>query len=237
MTKTAVIENPNKTKDVRFLGPVDISSIKDDIINLSQEYWDTYDNIKPNKFGEFKKTTEHIVFRFVSDFHQAFPDILEYPVWSEWKHKLEPVIRSVVAQYGYKEDCIGKVMLAKLKAGAEIKKHKDSALENVYPHKIHIPITTNTETPFFVGDRKYHFEVGQAYEIDNIDIHGTINGGDTDRIHLLFTYYDRPMNEIKVADPEANAQELEQEILKSGIYYYDRELNETMTEQETAIAN
>jgi hypothetical protein len=66
--------------------------------------------------------------------------------------------------------------------------------------------------------------------IINIDIHGTINGGDTDRIHLLFTYYDRPMNEIKVADPEANAQELEQAILKSGIYYYDRELNETIKE-------
>ena len=212
-----VVENPLKTKTVRELGPVDISSIKDEIINLSQEYWDIYDRIKPNKFGEFD-TTKHIVFKFVADFDKEFPDIVEFPVWADWKEKLEPIMEAVTKQYGYAENCFGKVMLARLKQGTEIKMHIDRPLESAYPHKIHIPILTHPKAQFIVGDTSYYLETGQAYEVNNCERHAVINGGDCDRIHLIFTYYDRKMKEYPVEDVEALNQRLKEQIMAAGIY-------------------
>lgn len=210
-----IVENPQKTKTVRELGLIDISSIKDDIVNLSQEYWDMYDRIKPNKFGEFS-TTQHIVFKFVTDYNQAFPDLVEYSVWDEWKDKLEPVMKAATEPYGYTENSFGKIMLAKLKRGGKINMHTDcdldSCVEPIYPHKIHIPITTNPDTKFFVGNQSYELEVGKAYEVNNIAIHGAANEGDCDRIHLIFTYYDRKLNVIKADNPELISAHLREQI-------------------------
>lgn len=197
-----IVENPRKTKTVKELGTVDISSIQEDILNLSQEEWDKYDRLKPNSFGVFSRTTQHIVFKFVTDYREPFPDIVEYPIWEEWKHKLEPIIREIVEPYGYLENTIGKVMLAKLSAECKIGTHKDNVVESVYPLKIHVPIATNPHVKMFVGDRTYHFKVGQAYEMNNMATHGVANDGDSDRIHLIFTYYDRQLNVAKDRAPD-----------------------------------
>jgi hypothetical protein len=220
MTQT-VVDNPKRTKTVRELGPVDISSFKEDVINLSQEYWDKYDRIKPNYFGEFP-TTQHIVFKFVANYHQLLPDLVEYPLWQEWQDRLEPVMKAVTEQYGYSQSCFGKIMLAKLRTGGKIGLHVDRPIESAYPHKIHIPITTNPQTKFFVGDQSYHFEVGQAYEVNNRDVHGAENLGDCDRIHLIFSYYDRKLNEKKVSDSDVEAvtAQLREQIKSAGMYKY-----------------
>jgi hypothetical protein len=214
-----IVENPRRTKTIRELGSVDISSIKDDIANLSQEYWDKYNRLKPNYFGEFE-TTQHIVFKFVSDYHQPFPDLVEFPVWEEWKNKLEPVMKAATELYGYSESAYGKVMLAKLKRGGKIGLHVDRPIESAYPHKIHIPITTNPDTKFLLDDQSYHLEVGKAYEVNNRTLHGGVNEGDSDRIHLIFAYYDRTMNEIKANDPELFAAQLRDQIKAAGMYKY-----------------
>ncbi len=197
-----IVENPNKTRRYKELGPVDISSIKDEILNLSDEYWDMYDRIKPNTFGEFT-TTNHIIFKFIDDYNEVFPTIIEYPVWDDWKDKLEPIMKAVTAQYGYSESSFGKTMLAKLNRGGKIGLHRDRPPSSAYPHKIHIPIQTNPDVKFFLDDETYHLEVGQAYEINNRTIHGGENLGDCDRINLIFCFYDRQLKTIKPEDPDA----------------------------------
>ena len=129
-----ITENPQKTKTVKELGLIDISSIQEDIINLSQEYWDLYDRIKPNGWQEFKQTTQHIVFKFVTDYGESFPDIVEYPIWQEWKHKLEPIMQEVGETYGYSENTIGKVMLAKLGPQCKLILLSAPAASDYYPH-------------------------------------------------------------------------------------------------------
>ncbi|MEG4943586.1 aspartyl/asparaginyl beta-hydroxylase domain-containing protein [Microcoleus sp. F4-D5] len=207
-----IVENPNKTKTVKELGAVDISSIQEDILNLSQECWDKYDRLKPNCFGVFSHTTQHIVFKFVTDYRETFPDIVEYAIWEEWKHKLEPIMRAIVEPYGYLENTIGKVMLAKLSAGCKIGTHQDNVVESVYPLKIHVPIETNPHVKIFVGDRTYHFKVGQAYEMNNMAMHSAANDGDSTRIHLIFTYYDRQLNVAKNRDPDLITNHLRSQL-------------------------
>jgi hypothetical protein len=211
----AILENPRKTETVKELGAVDISSIQEDILNLSQEYWDKYDRLKPNSWGVFSRTTQHIVYKFVTDYGAPFPDIVEYPIWEEWKSKLEPVMKAIVEPYGYSESTIGKVMLAKLSAGSKIATHIDDVVESVYPLKIHVPIKTNPHVKMFVGDGTYHFQVGKAYEMNNMAMHGVANDGEEDRIHLIFTYYDRQMNVVKDRAPELITAHLREQIKRN----------------------
>ncbi len=213
-----IVDNPNKTKRYKELGPVDISSIKDDILNLSEEYWDIYDPIKPNSFEVFNGTTKHIVFKFISDYDHPFPDIIEYPIWSDWKNKLEPIMKAVTEQYGYSESTFGKVMLAKLRRGAKIGLHEDTPISSAYPHKIHIPISTNPGVKFFIDNLTYHLEVGQAYEVNNRTIHGGANEGDSDRIHLIFCLYDRKLNVVKAEEPESITAQLLQQVRTADAY-------------------
>jgi hypothetical protein len=52
--------------------------------------------------------------------------------------------------------------------------------------KIHFPVKTNSESFFEYEDEKFLMEPGYAY-LTNVSVpHATINGGDTDRVHLIF---------------------------------------------------
>ena len=73
---------------------------------------------------------------------------------------------------------------------AIIKPHRDANPAAKWPHKIHVPIQTNDQVAFLVGDTEYHFPEGEAVEVNNMGVHAVRNGGDSDRIHLIFEYYD-----------------------------------------------
>ena len=58
------------------------------------------------------------------------------------------------------------------------------------PHKIHVPILTNQNVSFYVDGVRYQFAEGEAVEVNNMGLHAVENRGLTDRIHLIFEYYD-----------------------------------------------
>ena len=179
--------NPNKTKSIRELGVVDISAIQDEISNLPNEFWEQMDKNKPNNFEEFYKT-QHIVFKFVYNLNDCTRSF-EFPIWEQWKDRILPIIEKAVEPYGYQNGVFSRIMLAKLKAGGDIKTHIDGNKAATFPHKIHIPIQTNDKVLFFVNPKLYHFETGKAYEVNNLAAHYVENGGNTDRIHLIFEYF------------------------------------------------
>lgn len=181
------MKNPGKTTSVRELAMVDVQQLQQKVQETDAQTWQTQNASKPNKFGVFS-TTEHIVFRFIDDFrdHRNFHD---RPLWEEWKPFIEPILRNAVAPFEYAKGAHPRIMLAKLSAQSEIGRHKDGAPAAQFPHKIHVPLFTNPECFFVVGGQSFHMEVGKAYEVNNNDIHSAVNGGDTDRIHLIFEYF------------------------------------------------
>ncbi len=179
--------NPHKTKAVKELGAVDISGIREAILAIPEEVWDLEDKEKPNKFNELHKA-RHIVFRFVENM-QVCTDYYDRPIWEEWKDKFLPVLAAAVAPYGYEEGHYSRIMLARLEAGGEIKAHVDGNKAATFPHKIHIPIQTNDKVFFFANPKMYSFKEGHAYEVNNLGVHYAENGGEEDRIHLIFEYY------------------------------------------------
>lgn len=183
------LASPNKTKTIRELGPVDISSIREDILNLPKEIWEVKDHDKPNKFKELGRT-EHIVFKFIRDYDNHLDNFF-YPIWDEWKSRLEPILETATKPYGYRDGDFSRIMLAKLPAGGKIHLHIDPYKSSNYTHKIHIPIQTNPDVEFWINRKRYHLLEGNAYEVNNKALHGGMNRGETDRINLIIEYYEK----------------------------------------------
>jgi len=201
--------NPRKTKDVRHLGAVDITALRDAVLAIPEAVWDAENAAKPNRFDALD-STRHIIFRFVSrlrDWRQSF----DGPLWAEWRPLIEPVLRVATADYDYARGQYPRVMLARMAPGGLIHPHQDTNPAARWPHKIHVPITTNDQVAFYIDGVAYHLAEGKAVEVNNMATHGVSNNGDTDRIHLIFEYYDPdqpdpdwigPLDDAKIALPK-----------------------------------
>lgn len=180
--------NPRKTNSVRRLGAVDIARLREAVLAIPDAVWDRENATKPNRFGALDATS-HIIFRFVSNFTD-WRNSDDKPLWTEWRPIVEPVLKAATADYGYARSDFPRVMLAKMQPGGVIHPHRDANPAAKWPHKIHVPILTNDDVIFFVDGASYHFAVGEAVEVNNMGLHAVENRGDTDRIHLIFEYYD-----------------------------------------------
>ena len=81
-------------------------------------------------------------------------------------------------------------ILARMAPGGEIKPHRDANPAAKWPHKIHVPLLTNDKVTFYIEGTGYHMPEGEAAEVNNMGVHAVKNDGDTDRIHLIFEYFD-----------------------------------------------
>lgn len=180
--------NPRKTGSIRHLGDVDVASLRDGIMAIPEAEWNAENAAKPNKY-EALSSTRHIVFRFVSS-PTHWAESYDRPLWEQWSELLLPVMEKATIPYGYKRAAYPRVMLARMAPGGVIHPHVDANPAALWPHKIHVPITTNDQVTFFIGDQGHKLEVGKAYEVNNLGRHAVNNEGDTDRIHLIFEYYD-----------------------------------------------
>lgn len=180
--------NPRKTSTIRRLGEVDIAALREAVLAIPEPLWDAENADKPNRF-EALDVTRHIVFRFISsplDWRGSH----DRRLWEEWKPLLEPVMAQATAPYGYARGEYPRVMLARMRAGGVIHPHRDANPAAKWPHKIHVPLLTNDKVVFYVEGEGYHLAEGEAVEVNNMGVHSVTNGGDDDRIHLIFEYYD-----------------------------------------------
>jgi hypothetical protein len=180
--------NPRKTIGVRKLGPVDIAALQAAVLAIPEPVWDAENAGKPNKF-EALDATRHIVFRFI-DSPRDWRGSHDRPAWSGWRGVLEPVLAGAVRGYGYARGVFPRVMLARMPAGGVIHPHIDANPAAKWPHKIHVPLSTNGGVVSCFGGEEHYFAVGEAVEVNNLGPHWVRNGGDTDRVHLIFEYYD-----------------------------------------------
>ncbi len=180
--------NPRKTTSIRRLGAVDIARLREDVVAIPDSVWDEENANKPNRFGALD-ATRHIIFRFVSSFND-WRNSDNKPLWSGWRPILVPVLAAATADYGYVRGAYPRIMLAKMAPGGVIHPHRDANPAAKWPHKIHVPILTNEDVTFYVDGTGYHFDAGEAVEVNNMGLHAVENRGSTDRIHLIFEYYD-----------------------------------------------
>jgi hypothetical protein len=64
--------------------------------------------------------------------------------------------------------------------------------------RVHIPIFTNNKNRWLAKDDYFHFkETGAAYLCDTRIKHAAFNDGNTDRVHLVFAFEDKHLEEIR----------------------------------------
>jgi hypothetical protein len=180
--------NPRKTAGVRRLGPVDIEALRAAVLAIPDGVWALENASKPNKF-EVLGEARHIVFRFI-DSPRDWRSSHDRPAWPQWRDLLEPVLAQAVRDYGYARGAFPRIMFARLPPGGVIHPHIDANPSAKWPHKIHVPLSTNARVVSCFGGGEHHFPLGEAVEVDNLGPHWVRNGGDTDRIHLIFEHYD-----------------------------------------------
>lgn len=191
--------NPRKTTGVRKLGPVDIAALQAAVMAIPEDVWDAENASKPNKF-EVLDDTRHIVFRFI-DSARDWRSSHDRAAWPRWRGLLEPVLAQAVRGYGYARGVFPRVMFAKMPPGGVIHPHVDANPAAKWPHKIHVPVTTNAAVVSYFGGGEHYFPPGAAVEVDNLGPHWVRNGGDTDRVHLIFEYYDADQPEPSWLEP------------------------------------
>lgn len=179
--------NPNKTYYFRDLGSINIEPLRKRVELIPVNFWEERNAQKPNKFSALGNT-RHIVFRFIKSFrdHRFYAD---GELWKDWEAVLSPILNSVATKMNYSSAEFPRVMLAKLPAKQVIKAHIDASPAAQYPHKIHVPITTNDQTYFCFEKSKKQMKVGEAYEVNNNIKHWAENNGNSDRIHLIFELF------------------------------------------------
>lgn len=188
MIPAALAANPRKTTGVKRLGLVDIAALRAAVAVISEAIWDAEDHDKPNKLDALD-ATRHIVFRFI-DSGRDWRASHDRPAWPEWRALLEPVMAQAVQPYGYSRGVFPRVMLARMRPGGVIHPHVDANSAARWPHKIHVPLATNLDVVSFFGGQVHHFAAGEAVEVDNLSRHWVRNNGETDRVHLIFEYFD-----------------------------------------------
>jgi hypothetical protein len=199
--------NPRKTASVRQLGAVDVAALREAVLAIPEEIWTRENGAKPNRFDALD-ATQHIVFRFVSNFADWRNAANNERLWDAWQPLLAPVLTKATEPYGYADGTYPRIMLARMAPGGVIHPHRDANPAAKWPHKIHLPLTTNEKVTFFVDGVGYHFPAGHAVEVNNMAVHAVKNEGDTDRIHLIFEYYDRAqpdpawVNEVRARPPQ-----------------------------------
>lgn len=191
--------NPRKTATVRKLGPVDISALRAAVLTIPEAVWDAENARKPNKF-EVLDLTRHIVFRFI-DSPRDWRGSHDCAAWPQWRAWLEPVLAQAVSGYGYARGVFPRVMLARMPAGGVIHPHVDANPAAKWPHKIHVPVSTNAGVVSCFGGEEHHFPAGEAVEVNNLGPHWVRNSGSTDRVHLIFEYYDADQPEPDWLEP------------------------------------
>jgi len=181
--------NPRKTTSLRHLGMVDIAQLREAVLAIPESVWDAKNQNKPNRGYDAVNAARHITFRFITS-HRDWRESADWPLWQQWRERLLPVMEQATRPYGYVRAVYPRVMLARMAPGDEIRPHVDANPAAQWPHKIHVPLLTNTQVGFRIGDTIYHLPEGEAIEVNNLGIHAVRNEGTTDRIHLIFEYYD-----------------------------------------------
>ncbi len=191
--------NPRKTATVRKLGPVDIAALREAVLAIPETVWEAENAGKPNRF-EALDETRHIVFRFI-DSPRDWRRSHDRAAWPQWRGALEPVLAEAARDYGYARGVFPRVMLARMPPGGVIHPHIDANPAAKWPHKVHVPITTNPDVVSFFGGAEHRFPVGEAVEVNNLGPHWVRNNGVTSRIHLIFEYYDADQRDPDWLEP------------------------------------
>ena len=169
--------------DITHVGEVDSSIIKSELLKILEEQDSLPVNNNRSGFATHSKTKSHLIYDFPLDWDGE--QTIDSVISTDNKtliDSVEPLILTLEEKYAGKR---GRVLLVNLPAGESIPEHMDSGAYLQIVHRNHMPIITNDQVIFGVGNTVVNMKENNAYEINNHKTHYVNNDGDTDRYHLI----------------------------------------------------
>ena len=157
----------------------------ENFVSLIEEAdWGVLDYRKAMVAATSQTAYDSMVFRHSKSY--SSDAIEDFPLRIKYEAALAPFIGWCRQHYQVKEWV---ALAARLRPGEQVKPHCDSGefLERI--HRLHFPLQTNEQAVYGVEEELKHMPVGTCYEIDNQRLHYVVNGGSTDRIHLIVNIY------------------------------------------------
>ena len=181
--------------DLRKIGDIDVTRFAQQAAKITDADW-TADAFRQKTY-EVHKQTQTI--RLIMDEDGRHRDPTYHPSYGIYKELLEPIETFIRRQFEQtlkakrlrKKHGRGyfiRMILVKLLANGSIPHHVDQGETLSKSHRMHLPIITNEQNLFSVGDTEMHMKAGELWEINNRREHGVVNGGSEDRTHLIIDY-------------------------------------------------
>lgn len=165
----------------KYYGKIDVTNIGNLITNIELD-WDEYEFRQKTYLAHSKTKTIPLIWS--EEFQN---DSLTWKSYEIFKDGLIEIENNLINLMG--EGKIEVALLINLPKNKKILPHVDSDEHFIKTRRIHIPIVTNDKCNFRVDNEIVQMKQGEIWEINNAyKIHGVINNGDTDRIHLLIDY-------------------------------------------------
>ena len=127
----------------------------------------------------------------------VFDKYFEKPIktkhYKMFETSLMPLESLLTTHYG--NGFTARMILTKLKPQGTIPEHRDTGPHFHISHRVHLPLVTNDEVLFTVGDETITMNAGELWEINNTNrLHSVVNKSDRDRVHLIIDW--EPYNDI-----------------------------------------
>ncbi|MEO1246890.1 MAG: aspartyl/asparaginyl beta-hydroxylase domain-containing protein [Pseudomonadota bacterium] len=169
---------------VRELGPVAAEPLAEAVLGSTEAHW-REETLRQERF-EQHHDTESLILCFCD----GWPELVmqKGSAWDRLYPFAAPVIAEILALGYPRGGKVVRLMAAKLRPGGRIALHADTHPSFGIGHRIHVPLKTNDQVEFIVDGQRVCMMPLHAYEIDNRRKHSVSNGGDDDRIHLVFDY-------------------------------------------------
>ena len=179
----------------RDLGKLDISPIRDLVIQLTDDDWAREDTRQ--KRYEVHKDTQFIGIAYDEDFrhmqptrrpaYELFGPVL-HPLFVHVADYFETLPETLIKFDGPVQGYFIRVSLVKLLPGGRIDEHQDMNFSLAHSHRVHVPIITNDKVFFNVGSETRNLKTGEIVEINNRRKHSVRNDGEDGRVHLILDW-------------------------------------------------
>jgi len=181
--------------DLRKIGDIDVTRFAQQAAKITDAEW-TADAFRQKTY-EVHKQTQTI--RLIMDEDGRHRDPTYHPSYEIYKELVDPIETFIRRQFEQtlkakrlrKKHGRGyfiRMILVKLLANGSIPHHVDQGETLSKSHRMHLPVITNEQNLFSVGDTEMHMKAGELWEINNRREHGVVNSGSEDRIHLIIDY-------------------------------------------------
>jgi hypothetical protein len=167
----------NKPEYYRLIGYTDVKKYIDFIHDNRLEFKEVLTYNRADFF--MKSKTFFLIERFLNHNPKIYDEFLTL------SDNLFDLLKS---QYG--DGLIYNLQFSLLPDGSEIFPHYDVGLGFTFSHRVHVPIITNNNIIFSIGNKNFNFKSGEIVEINNKNEHSVqnLNTKTFYRIHLILDY-------------------------------------------------